>query len=900
MIPKWRRYLRFWRADPAADVDDELRTHLELRTDELRARGLSQVEAHVQALAEFGDVEATRARLVSIDRRMTRRRARFLWWDALRADLRYAARGLGANPLLAGTVVLTLAVGIGAATTMYGVMRELLVQPPPHVAAPGRVAKLYFGLQRADDSLRTFDASSFPFYERLRDQARTLAGVAAYAPGERLAVGQGADAELARATLVSAGFWRTLGVTPRLGRTFVDEEAHPVTGARVVVLGHELWQRRFGGDPAVVGRTLVVKGLPYEIVGVAPRGFRGIALERTDLWLPLFARADGGSRAPTWHESPSSANLRFVARLAQDASPAQARADLGRLYATHVAETWGDREGPSTRALVRLGPVTGALGTDMRRVPEGTIAVWLVGVAGVLLLVACANVGGLLLLRALRRRREIAVRLALGMSRRRLTALLFTETALLVVLGGAASAVATVWGGAWVRAVLLGDLRVERAGTDWWTIGAAVACTAGTALLAGLAPVLQARRDASAGLRDGGQHGATRRSPIFRTLLVAQTALSVVLLVGAGLFVRSIQRIESLDLGLDVRDALLVQVDFSGTGRDGRERAAFLERALERVRVLPGVTAASLAGGAPLHSASGGSFRLPGATEPVTMPDGAVPWMNVVGGDFFAATGMRVLEGRGLTTADRTGPPALVVNQSLARRAWPGRSPVGECVLLYSHPDLCATVVGVVADARTFRLREEQRPWFYTPLPPGDADARVLLVRRDPRVAGLEATVRQALHDLDPALPFVDVRVLGDALDPQMRPWRLGATVFTAFGTLAALLAALGLYAAVAYAVTQRTREIGVRVAVGATAPQVVGLVLGDGVRTALAGVALGLALALIGGRWMADLLFDVSPRDPLVLALVAGGALLAALAASVAPARRATRVDPVVALRVE
>jgi predicted permease len=907
-VPKWRRYLRFWRADVEGDVDEELRFHFEARTAELRARGATAEEARRQATEEFGDEDAVRAHLHAIDHRMERRRARFLWWDAARADLRYALRGLRANPLFTGAVVLTLAVGIGAATTMYGVMRRLLIQPPPGVVAPDVVRRLFFRYEEPGEAPHTYAALSYPFFEEIRDDRRVLDAVAVYDRAE-LPVGQGADAELVDATLVSAGFWRTLGARPALGRFIADDEAHPATGSRVVVLGHAFWQRRFGGDPAVLGRVVRVKGLPYEVVGVAPRGFRGVELAGTDVWLPLFASADDGSaRTPDWHTYGSSSNLAFVARLRPGVPLAQAQAELSRRFDAFIRRVEGEMFGSipelmartaATRRTVHLGSLTGALGNDMTRIPEATVSVWLVGVAGVLLVIACANVGSLLLMRALRRRREIGVRLALGMSRRRLAALLLVESLLLAVLGGVASAAVIVAGGAWVRRVLLAGMSAERAGFDWDMLFVAAGCTLGVALVTGLVPVLQTRRGGMAGLRDGGQHGATRRSRVHWTLLVAQTALSVVLLVGAGLFLHSLRRITTLDLGLDTRNVLAVQVDFSGSGRRPLERAAFYQRALERVRALPGVEHAAVAQTVPLRTTQGGLVRLPGA-EKWLRPESGSPLMNFVGDDFFAATGMRLVRGRGITAADLAGPPVVVINEALARAGWPDGSPIGACVNTSDHPDDCVTVVGVVGNAHTFRLREEQRFWFYKPLARDDGDVGVLLVRQTPGVAGVAATLRRTLRDLDPTLPYIDVAVLGDVLDPQIRPWRLGATLFTTFGVIAMLLAALGLYAAVAYAVTQRTREIGVRVAVGATAGSVVRLVLGDGARVALVGIAAGLGLALIGAPFIADLLFDVSPRDPLVLLGVGGGVLLAALLASLLPARRAARVDPVTALRVD
>ncbi|MEO8562773.1 MAG: ADOP family duplicated permease [bacterium] len=899
--PAWRRYLRFWRADVAADIDDELRFHFESRAEELRARGCAPEEIERMIAEEFGDVDATRRRLREIGERVEQRRERLHWWRQVGADMRYAARGLRATPVFTVGVVLTLAMGIGAAALMYGTMRRLLIQPPPHVAAPEQLAKLYVNYQQGDDSTRTFDRFSYPFYERLRDGARTLASVATYQDGVELAVGTGPDARMVRATLVSGGFWRTLGTRAALGRVIADEEAHPATGARVLVLGHAFWQRRFGGDSAVVGTTLRLKGQPYEIIGVAPRGFRGVELTDTDVWLPLFASADGEPRPASWHTFASSSNVKLVVRPVSSVPPRHVAEELYHLFASLHAEDEASRPAgarPRLRSSVTLERFSGALASNGRRLPEATVVVWLVGVAFVLLAIACANVASLLLLRALRRRREIAVRLALGMSRRRLAAMLFIESALVAALGGAASAAVIVWGGAWVRRVLLTDMVGESAGFDWPVLAVAAGSVVVVALLTGLVPVLQTRGDVSAWLQEGSQHGATRRSRLYWGLLVAQTALSAVLLVGAGLFVRSLHSVTTADIGLDTERALMLRIDFQGTGRSGHDVIAFFERALERVRTVPGVESASLAQQAPLRGARGMGLRLQPGGEPFNTARGS-PLGNYVADGFFDATGMRIVSGRGLTAADRGGAPVVVVNQAMAAAAWPGRTPLGECLFRSAARNTCVRVVGVVRNAHTFRVREEQRPFLYVPLD-STVDDRVLLVRVAIGVRGMKGTLGRVLRELDPGLPYVDVQTLGEALDPEIRPWRLGATVFTAVGVIAALLAALGLYTAVAYSVTQRTREIGVRVALGAAAPAVVRLVLGDGMRIAAVGVTVGLLLAALGSRWIAALLFETSPRDPAVLAGVGIALLLVAFLASLLPAWRAVRVNPAEALRAD
>src|SRR5688500_17526026 len=762
-VPRWRRYLRFWRTDVAGDIDDELRFHLESRASDFRPRGASADEARRLAAEEFGDEKATRERLREIGERREARRARMAWWDATRSDLRYALRGLRMNPLLSATIVVTIAIGIGATTAMYGVMRRLMLAPPPHVAAPEALGKLYFR-REINDSARIESVFSFPFYVQLRGELRTLAGVATY-QSQQVVIGTGRDAQMMRTTMTSGDFWPTLGVRPLAGRFFTEEEAHPVTGARVAVLGHGFWRRRFGGERSAIGQTLIVKGLPYRIIGVAPRGFRGVELGQTDVWLPFFAYEDG-KRPVDWHTYVSSYFLSYVVRLRPGVSRAQAEADMSAMYLA-----WSEDLGRKERrgrprfplTTVRLGDVTGALGGDMTRLPEATVSVWLVGVAALLLTIACANVAGLLLLRALRRRRELAVRLALGMSRRRLAGLLFVECGVLVVLGAIASIVVIVWGGAWVDRVLLSNMAIEGSGFDWRMLGVAVACTVGSALLAGLIPLMQVGETITVGLREGGRYGSARRSLMHRGLLVGQTALSVLLLVGAGLFLRSLNRITSLDLGLDPRNALAVSVDFTGTGRSGTDRVAFFERALERVRALPAVEAGSVAQSAPLKGARGASFTLPGATGPVSSPNGGLPMGNQVSDGFFEATGMRIIRGRGFTSSDRTGPPVMIVNEALAALAWPGRSGIGECVYSDAAKDICTTIVGIVATARSFQIREEQRPWIYAPLAPDKVDSRVLLIRVPPGSADrMTGTIRRTIQELEPNVPYVDVGVLAD------------------------------------------------------------------------------------------------------------------------------------------
>lgn len=879
------------------DVREEIETHIAMQAELNRRSGMSPDEALHAARRQFGNVTAIRERLHDF--------YGFGWVETFVRDLGYAVRGLVRSPAVSLTAALTIAIGVGAVASMFSVLQTLLLAPPPHVEKADRVFRLHTLLPaaRAGEESVPFVMTSYPFYERVAGHADSLESVAAYAETD-LAAGAGPAAAMARVVMVSAGFWRTLGVRPALGRFILDGEAHPATGARVVVLGHAFWQRRFDGRPDVLGETLRIKGRPYEIVGVTPRGFRGVELFDVDLWLPLFADADGSGRAVNWHTFGSSFNLTVVGRLRPDVTHAQASAQLTGLQRAFLEETGPDIAGRRERARqarVLLGPITGGLGSDLRPIPEARVTAWLVGVAAVLVAIACLNVAGLLLLRAMRRRREIAIRLALGISRWRLARLLLTESLVLALLGGAAAFAALILSRAWLQRTILPAMAWEPAAiVSPGVLAVAAAATLVTAFAAGISPLWYMVHDALPAVQGRILGAPGRRSRLQGGLLAAQGALSVILLVGAGLFLRSLHNATTLDIGLDRDNVLSVRVDFTATGRSPDDVARFYESALDNVAAIPGVARASLAMNTPLRIASGGAFRLPGSDEVLTMPSGGVPFVNYVTPGFFETTGMRIREGRGFLEAERARGQVMVVNETLARLAWPDRPAVGECVYRFEQ-EACTTVVGVVTDARRFRLvGEEPHPYFYEVLPSDDTGRRALLVRLAPGQSRLDGTLRREISALDAGVPFVRIETLGEALDPQIRPWRLGASLFTAFGLLAVLLAAIGLWSSVSYAVSRRRHEFAVRLAVGSSRGGLVGLVLTGGLQTALIASAAGLLIAAGATPLIADMLLDTSPRDPAVFAVVAAGVLAVATLASLWPALRASRVNPAEALRAE
>lgn len=915
---------RLFRHDPTRerverDVRDEIEFHMDSVVDELVARGMSPDDARREARQRFGDIDRHRAALESLDNdTMTRTR-----WTTriteIASDLRYAARGLVREPMFTLGVVATLGIGLAANATMFGVIDRLLLRPPPHVSGAPEMTLVYFtkhlGDREGGRTRGTFTQSgtSYPDFVTLRDSTGVFADAAAFWT-TTASLNRGRDAKPVRIGLATGNAFTLLGTRPSLGRFFGPADDDPAVLERAAVLSDAMWRGTYDADPAILGRTIHIDQHTYTIVGVAPRGFNGPQTRRVDIWLPmrLVARDFLG---PDWETTRNMYWLRVVARRRADITPAMA-ADRATLV--HQRANRADAKEDST-AIVNLGSIIPARGAGVGgggmvsggviegqtgMSPEGRIAAWLTGVAAVVLLIVCANVANLFLSRASRRRREIAIRLAMGIRRARLVRQLLTESLLLSLIGGATGLLLAFWGGHLVRSLLLGGTALEVSATDprvlLFTLGATVL----TALLAGLVPALVSSvPDLTSALRSGVREGGHRQTRLQRGLLIAQATLSVVLLAGAGLFARSLQNVTSLQLGYDADQVLVANLDATVVETSAQRVNQFWDDARERVRQLPGVRSASLAITTPFQSAWATEFVLPGRPKLPELADGG-PYINAVSPEFLETMGTRVIRGRGFAPSDVKGSEQVaVVNEYMASRLWPDGNALGQCMKVGADTMPCTTVIGITENAFRDDLRQKESAQYLVLLNQGTWDAegmRTLFVRATGEPSDVVPRVRDALQTLRPDLPFADVRTLRSIIDPEMQQWRLGATMFGFFGLTALLVAAIGLYSVVAYDVSQRRQELGVRAALGARPRHLIGLIVGDGIRQAMIGVTAGILIALYAAPKLQSMLYEVPARDGVTLGAVAVVLLSAALVASAIPARKAARVPPSEVLRGE
>lgn len=880
------RYLR--------EQDDELRFHLELDAMHGSRDGVPPAEIEHAARRRIGNLSFLREEL--------RRAAGFEPFDRLRQDVSYAVRGLRRSPGFTIAVVVTLGLGIGANAAMFSIIDRLMFRPPPMLRDPVTTHRVYLGTTfRAKEDVN--GGLSYAGYLDLSRWTTSFSHVADIST-QSLAVGSGPETREMQVGAVSSGFFDFFDAPPAIGRYFTPAEDAVPSGAPVAVLAYSYWQGEFGGRHGAVGSAIRIGPLVYTIIGVAPAGFAGLWPDQPPIaYIPVTSYGAShalGSRGEWWDNYGAVWSSMIVQRK-PGVNLATANADLSHAYARSYATQLAEYKGRPPVALAKPRALVASILAD--RGPNESnlakLAAWISGVALVVLLVACANVANLLLARALNRRREIAVRLALGVSRRRLVSQLLTESTLLALLAAIAGVAIAQAGGAALRAAFLPKSVTASVANDSRTLVFAVAAALAVGLITGLAPALQLRYiDLTWSLKSGAREGTHRRSATRVALLVTQGALSVMLLVGAGLFVRSLANVRAVRLGYDVDPVLLVTPNMRGVVLDSGEQVLLLDRLLAAAKAHPNVEAAAREETFPFWALSFLHLYVDGIDSVTTLGRFV---MNAVSPEYFATVGTRILRGRAITEEDRAGAPgAMVVSESMARRVWPGGNSIGQCVKVGSESHPCTYVVGVAEDIRAYQLQGDPDYIYYLASAQFEPGEGGIVVRTRGNSANSADAIRRYLQRKMPGASYVTVMPFGDVMGKQMRSWQLGASMFGAFGLLSLVLAAVGLFSVVAYNVAQRTHEFGVRVALGAQARDVALLMISQGLRVTAAGLAIGAIVAVWAGRFIKPLLFEESPRDPAVFAVVAGSLLLSAVLASLIPALRATRVDPVEALRAD
>jgi putative ABC transport system permease protein len=820
--------------------------------------------------------------------------------EAIRQDVRYAARGLVARPTFTVGVALTLALGIGANAAVFSLVDRLLFRPPAYLKDASRVNRVYFA-QTFARTEHVQQHTSIGRYLDLKKGATTLSTVAAFAT-QRRAIGDGTAMRELLVTGASAAYFDLFDARPVLGRFYTEDDDRLPRGAPVAVLGYTLWQTDFAGQPDVLGRQLRIGGTSYTVIGVAPKGFTGLTTDVVPaVYVPFAAfvwDARPGDHTSDYHWQ----FLELVARRATGVTAEIATADLSAaVEQSFVAAGVGAADRAAARPRAILGPVQVERGPDAK--PEARVALWAVGVAAMVFLIACANVANLLLARAIARRREVALRLALGVSVGRLLRQLLIETTLLALLGAAgALVVAQGVEGLMHARFLLPDAGVPVL-ADARTIGIVCLTSMAAMVIIGIAPAWQARQSDLVRALGAGARGTGRTSRLRMLLLATQVTLSVVLLIGAGLFVRSLQAARGLHLGYDADAIVVVSDHVRGSQRSPGTRFVTLEHALsDAAMTLPGVVAATPAPTVPFFGFEGRPLSVDGiGVDDVDLLGNFI--LQVGTPDYFRTMGTRLVRGRGFESADRAdAPPVVIVSQGMGVALWSGRDPIGQCLYIHVGKDSppCSRVVGVAEDTRLQSLDLPREYAYYVPLAQYPDPTGTILVRVGGHAEDFADAVRRQLQPLMPIDAYLTAVPLEDMLATPTRSWQLGATMFVAFGGLALIVAAIGLYSVIAYGVAQQTREIAIRVALGARRATVVGLVLQRGLTFVLASAGAGMFVVAMTTRWTADLLFHVSPTDPLVFAGVVGVLLVVALAALYVPARAATQVDPISVLRAD
>jgi putative ABC transport system permease protein len=871
--------LRRWRALTHKDqleheLDEEMQFHLDRDIEQKIKSGMSPEDARYAALKAFGGMDQSKevcreARGVSTVENILR-------------DVSYSVRVLLKSYAFTIVVILTLAIGIGANTAIFSFANGILLRPLPYPQSDRLAALDETALKRGIDSMSV----AYPNFLDWREQNTVFEGIGAYLGTSRFSLsGAGEPIEI-RGSPISHGLLEILRVSPQLGRTFTANEDRPDEDA-VVIIGHDLWQRNFGGDTNIIGRKIMISNRPRTVVGVMPRGFR--FPEISELWVPLALTPQGFTR--------NDHRLRSIARLKDGVSFREAQSEMTNIAARIEQQHPVTNEG--------LGVKVTSLHDDLTGNYREALLI-LLGVVGCVLLVACVNVANLMLARATARQKEFALRTALGAGRWRIFRQVLIESLMLAIIGGALGFALSIW----ALRVLLTSIPIQlpfwmNFSIDPRVLGFTIVITLLTGLIFGAVPALQTSRvDLNDTLKEGGRGTVGGRSRSRSFLVVTEIALSLVLLVGAGLMIQSFLRLRRVNVGLDPTNVLTTTLNLpSAKYKEDEQLVAFFKQLVQRVRTIPGVQEASTTGTLPL-SGSGWGRSLTVEGFPI-LSVGQAPMIQhtVITPGYFRTMGIPLRSGRDFTDADTKGSPEVtIIDERLAREYWPNESPIGKRVR-FGPPDYNEpwhTIIGVVGTVRHQRMQEHTRKSVYLPHQQVPVTGTTLVTRTQSDPKDIVAAIRREVAQLDSDLPVSKVATMEEVVAESIWQPRLYATLFAVFAGGALLLALIGIYGVMAFLVQTRIHEIGVRMALGATAGDVFKLVVGRGMKLTIAGVLIGIAGAIGVTRLMHGLLFNTSATDPIVFILISLLLSTAAFLACYIPARRAAKVDPLIALRYE